>query len=406
MVDLDDRLKKIKERFVDRGKYFIINRGRQYGKTTTLRELAGYLKDEYLVLSMDFQEIGTDEFQNEAVFSRAFTEILFRELKKVCTEEERAAVIPLISLMKNGQSVSLRELFVWISELCNTVIKSVVLVIDEVDRASNHQVFLDFLAMLRSYYLDRKNKPTFHSVILAGVYDIKNLKLKIRPKEEHRYNSPWNIAARFNMDMSFSAGQIASMLQEYENDKRTGMDVYAVGTCIYEYTSGYPYLVSAICKFLDEEIVGSEGFGNLASAWTRVGIAEAVKMLLSERNPLFDSMIKQFDIFKNLRNMLEDMLYQGKEILYSPEIESVNIGMMLGLLKEEDNHVAIANRIFEMRLLNLFLTEESACSEVFRYGQRERSQFIRNSRLDMDLVLEKFVEYFTDLYSENDEKFV
>ena len=184
------------------------------------------------------------------------------------------------------------------------------------------------------------------------------------------------------------------------------MDVYAVGTCIYEYTSGYPYLVSAICKFLDEEIVGSEGFGNLASAWTRVGIAEAVKMLLSERNPLFDSMIKQFDIFKNLRNMLEDMLYQGKEILYSPDMESVNIGMMLGLLKEEDNHVAIANRIFEMRLLNLFLTEESACSEVFRYGQRERSQFIRNSRLDMDLVLEKFVEYFTDLYSENDEKFV
>ncbi len=28
---------------------------------------------------------------------------------------------------------------------------------------------------------------------LAGVYDIKNLKLKLRPGSEHQYNSPWNI---------------------------------------------------------------------------------------------------------------------------------------------------------------------------------------------------------------------
>mgnify|MGYP001068217753 FL=1 len=33
MVCLNDRLKLIKEKYVDRGKYFVINRGRQYGKT-------------------------------------------------------------------------------------------------------------------------------------------------------------------------------------------------------------------------------------------------------------------------------------------------------------------------------------------------------------------------------------
>lgn len=65
-------------------------------------------------------------------------------------------------------------------------------------------------------------------MILAGVYDIKNLKLKLRPEEESRYNSPWNIAARFNMEMGFSAKEIAAMLQEYEADHGTGMDVEAV----------------------------------------------------------------------------------------------------------------------------------------------------------------------------------
>lgn len=98
----------------------------------------------------------------------------------------------------------------------------VVLMIDEVDSASNNQGFIDFLAMLRGYYLKLEDIPTFHSVILAGVYDIKNLKLKIRPVEDHQYNSPWNIAARFNLDMNFTADQISGMLQEYENDCHTG----------------------------------------------------------------------------------------------------------------------------------------------------------------------------------------
>ena len=44
MVGLGERLDRIKKIFVDRGKYFVMNRGRQYGKTTTLMALAEYLK--------------------------------------------------------------------------------------------------------------------------------------------------------------------------------------------------------------------------------------------------------------------------------------------------------------------------------------------------------------------------
>lgn len=46
-----------------------------------------------------------------------------------------------------------------------------------------NQVFLDFLSQLRAGYIDRDLEPTFKSVILAGVYDIKNLlKLSYKPK--------------------------------------------------------------------------------------------------------------------------------------------------------------------------------------------------------------------------------
>ena len=68
MVRLDDRLDKIKRLYIDREKYFTINRGRQYGKTTTLRALAEYLKNDYIVISLDFQAIGTEEFMDAQIF--------------------------------------------------------------------------------------------------------------------------------------------------------------------------------------------------------------------------------------------------------------------------------------------------------------------------------------------------
>lgn len=151
-------------------------------------------------------------------------------------------------------------MFLRLSEVCAAADRPVVLMIDEVDSASNNQVFIDFLAQLRMYYLNREDMPTFHSVILAGVYDIKNLKLKIRPNEDHPYNSPWNIAAHFDVDMDFSTDQIAKMLYEYETDHGVGMDVGTVAQIIYQYTSGYSYLVSLICKVLDETLPENGGW--------------------------------------------------------------------------------------------------------------------------------------------------
>ena len=52
----------------------MINRARQYGKTTTLMALAQYLKDEYAVIFMSFQELSESDFQNEYRFVSAFAQ--------------------------------------------------------------------------------------------------------------------------------------------------------------------------------------------------------------------------------------------------------------------------------------------------------------------------------------------
>lgn len=177
----------------------------------------------------------------------------------------------------------LQRLFEYLGDICTVANKQIVLMIDEVDSASNNQVFLDFLAQLRAYYIDRDIQPTFQSVILASVYDVKNLKMKIRPDDYHKINSPWNIAADFNINMSFQKEEIAGMIAQYEEDYHTGMDINMIAALIYNYTSGYPFLVSRLCKLIDEEVCKKNGFRTKDKAWTRAGFIESVKMILTEK---------------------------------------------------------------------------------------------------------------------------
>ena len=323
MVRLDSRLEKIKENFVDYGSYLVINRGRQYGKTTTLRALEEYLKEDYIVLSLDFQQMGTEEFADTETFVKAFTKVVLWTFDIMGIHCEEAFLQPLTALTKKTEDRNLKELFFGLSKMCAKAKKPIVLMIDEVDSASNNQVFIDFLAQLRMYYINRDKSPIFHSVILAGVYDIKNLKLKLRPDSEHQYNSPWNIAADFDIDMSLSVPQIAKMLEEYEADNQTGLDIKEVAEIIYEYTSGYPVLVSSICKQLDEKIIGTEGFETMQKTWTKQGIEKAVSIILKKSSPLFESMVKQLDLYADLYKIVEDIIYCGKKIPFSLEEKSI-----------------------------------------------------------------------------------
>lgn len=397
MVNLDKRLRQIKEQYVDRGKYFVINRGRQYGKTTTLQALGEYLSEEYLVLSLDFQKISSANFENEDVFSRAIIRQISHTLRG---QKELQAVLDdlqeAFENSKNGGTLDL--LFDACSEMCRISEKPIVVMIDEVDSASNNQVFIEFLAVLRGFYLTRDNTPIFQSVILAGVYDIKNLKQKLRPESEHKYNSPWNIAASFDISMSLSADEIAGMLAEYDADFHTEMDERAVAEEIYAYTSGYPYLVSALCKLLDEDVPGQKPDWDKAQIWSRQGLLEAVKLLMKVELPLFGSMVKQLQTYPELAHMIEDIVYQGVRIPYSPSVFEINLGMMFGFLKEQDGQVQIANRIFEMYLLNMFAAQDAIKSEAYRCGQLDRNQFLAGGRLDMDRVLERFVAHYSDIY--------
>lgn len=344
MVDISARIEKITKEYIENGQYFTINCARQYGKTTTLYLLERKLREKYLILSLSFE--AADEYF-ESLSSLAEGLILDigeclrqQNVRKELIEEWESPIL---------EKFPMRSLGMKISSLCGASEKKIVLMIDEVDKSSDNQIFLSFLGLLREKYLrwQQGKDDTFQSVILAGVYDVKTLKLKLHPDEEPKYNSPWNIATDFTIDMNFTADDIKTMLEQYESDNQTGMDINAMSQKLFEYTSGYPFLVSKICQIMDERLREDGRFSDAKDIWTSNGMLAAIKILLKEQNTLFDDMTKKLMDYPDLRDLIQSILFGGISIPFKRGVPMIDLGVTFGFLKERDGLVAVANRIFE-----------------------------------------------------------
>lgn len=397
MVDISKRIDNIEE-YVAKGKYITINRGRQYGKTTTLYHLTKRLSKDYVVFSISFESMGERDFKTIETLSFSFADSLksaiVNEVTTVVDDKVKDAIFSAVDNAQDDQ-IKPKVLSDLIVDICKTTSKPIVLIIDEVDNASNYESFIEFLRMLRNKYLKRFEAPTFQSVILAGVYDIKNLKLKVRPDSDHQYNSPWNIAVPFDEDMSLSKDGIMQMLSEYEADHNTGMDIAEITNLIFDYSSGYPFFVSKLCQLIDEKKLG----------WKRDGFLQAVNILLKETNTLFDDLIKKLDDYPEIKTILKDILYYGNDYTFNPDVKVFNLAAMFNYIKDVNGKVRIFNRIMETRLYNLFTSEEEIKSEIYIQGSTDRDQFVENGTLKMDKILERFAVHFNDIYGGENLKF-
>jgi len=380
---------------IEKGYYFTINRARQYGKTTMLNTLEKQLPKEYTVIKISFEGVDDEMFETPQAFCRG----LLRQCAKYFINRE----FPGSKDWKDNSVMDFASLDDFLTKTCRN--KKFVLMIDEVDKTSNNLIFLKFLGLLRDKYLRRNSGSdySFQSVILAGVYDIKNLKLKMIKAGTHqlkdgekRINSPWNIATDFEVDMSFSAPEIAAMLNEYEKDRQTGMDAKAISEEIRAYTNGYPFLVSRLCKIIDEK---------LEKDWTASGVQKAVKQLLNERNTLFDDLSHNIENNKELFDLLHGLIVEGKKITYNNLNSTMNLALTFGILQSIDNTLAVGNKIFETAICDYFISLNDTSPRSVTARTIE-SDIIENGKFNMALALKKFMHHYYELYNKSGEKFL
>ena len=394
MADVSGKLKEVL-RLVEKGKYFIINRPRQYGKTTTLYTIARMLREtgEYLVFNTSFEGIGDDVFKEEATFVHSFVRLLATQAKAHAPE-----YVEFLS-KKSTEVHNMDELGSAITDIALQTPKKVVVLIDEVDKSSNNQLFISFLAMLRNNYLSRDDAKTFHSVVLAGVHDVKSLKLKMRPDEEQKFNSPWNIAAEFTVDMNLQPFEIKPMLDEYAKDRDVEMDTQKIADCLFYYTSGYPFLVSKLCKMFDEKYLPEK----TERTWTEADIEIAVQQLVTESNTNFDTLVKNLENNPELYQLVYKVAVDNEVLPFNINNTMVNFGVLYGVFVNR-NGLKIHNRIYSEVLLDYMsykvMLDKILNSDIgigYKYD---------NGNLNMEAVLLGFQTFMKKEYSKKDRDFL
>ena len=398
MVDTSKKLKDI-IKLIDKGKYFIINRPRQYGKTTTLFLLNKILreKEDYLPIKISFEGIGDVVFEEEKLFSREFLQIIIDYLMLI-NEELSTFLVEQKNIVENFNDLSKV-----ISKFILKSGKKVVLTIDEVDKSSNNRVFLSFLAMLRNKYLQRNEGVdyTFHSVILAGVHDVKSLKLKIRNDEEHKYNSPWNIASDFQVDMSFSPEEISTMLREYSKENNVQFHINSISEELHLFTQGYPFLVSRLCQIIDEKIYEDD-----KKPWTIEDIQKAVKLIVNEDNTLFQSIVKNLENNNHLYDLVRRILVNNETIMFNILDPLINLGVTYGIFRNSPNGVVISNKIFEEVLYNYMISKLITKTKDMTIYNFKNSFITADNGLDIEKILKRFKQYMKENYSSLDINFI
>ena len=390
MADISEKVRKI-QAMVDAGEYFTINRARQYGKTTVLQALKNSLYADYIVARISFEGIGGMFFSDEPRFCAGFDELFGKSLR--FSSADAGDILQWNSYAKKVEDFL--RLSEKITDFCTE--RRVVLIIDEADQASNNQVFLHFLGMLREKYLARKTGEdfTFSSVILAGVYDVKNMKLRMMEtgyaaagKEETKYNSPWNIAADFDIDMSLSVHEIGTMLEEYEADHHTGMSILEMASDIWDYTRGYPFLVSRVCQEMDEAGLN----------WNPAGIQMAVKKILLEKNTLFEDIAHHLENKQELRLFMYELLILGQEKGFERGNATIDLAVTFGYIRNEEGCAVIDNRIFEIKITNYFISRNLEDQKQIKITGVLAEDVIQDGHFSMEYALRKFAQHYEGLY--------
>jgi hypothetical protein len=229
------------------------------------------------------------------------------------------------------------------------------------------------------------------------------LRLKLGLNQEAKYNSPWNIAADFNVVMELQPNEIVPMLEDYCQEQNVHMNTEGVAHALFYYTAGYPFLVSAMCKIVDEEIMSKKS----ERVWTEFDIETAAdKLIKAERSTTnFDTLIKNLENSPELYDLIYRLVIEGEYIPYNLHTPVVNFALQHGIVSNSPDGLTIQNRIYREVIAN-YMTVKTIVERKSLDIETAAPYLLANNALDMRKVLLKFQELMKIEYSKKDSTFI
>ena len=240
MIEASTRLKGVQQ-LIDTKQYFVIHAARQSGKTTFLLDLVQKLNREeknYAVYcSLEGLQGIDDAKEGIPLIVKCIKTALF-----ICG-------IPGNENFGENADYSnfAGVLHVELTRYCKMLDKPLIIFFDEADCLSE-STLISFLRQLRAGYVNRVLAPFVHSAALAGMRNIRDFKVKIRPDRETLGTaSPFNIVSKALTLKNFIKEEVLSLYKQHTADTGQIFEDKAIDF-IFEQTCGQPWLVNAVAS--------------------------------------------------------------------------------------------------------------------------------------------------------------
>jgi hypothetical protein len=140
--------------------------------------------------------------------------------------------------------------------------------------------------------------------------------------------------------------------------------------------------------------------------WEIIDVQEAVKMILEERNTLFDSLIKNLENNKELYDYIEDIIVRGNDKSFNNDNALIEIGRLYGYFKNNNGKVQISNKIFGERMYNYMVSKlENSYSKMDAYNFKQ--EFIKeDGGLNIEKIRQRCKQFMKEQYSSKDQEFI
>ena len=222
--------------------YFVLHAPRQTGKTSALLALRDLLNRgeagdfRCVYVNVEVGQVARDDT------ARGMRSILssLASNARLLGDDFPHRVWPNV-LARAGPDDALKEL---LTDWCLANPTPLVLLVDEIDSLVG-DTLLSVLRQLRAGYPQRPEAYP-QSVVLCGVRDIRDYRIRTSSGEVIAGGSPFNVAAKSLRLGDFTEAETSALLQQHTDE--TGQRfTCAAREAVWEQTQGQPWLVNALC---------------------------------------------------------------------------------------------------------------------------------------------------------------
>ena len=359
-------------------RYFVLHAPRQTGKTSALIALRDLLNSgevgNFRCVDVNV-EVGQVARDDVAEGMRAILSSLAVSAEML-GDDYLEDVWPNLLERAGPNNALRRTLNSWC--LANPV--PLVLLVDEIDSLVGHTL-LSVLRQLRAGYTHRpRGFP--HSVVLCGVRDVRDYRVRSSTGEVISSGSPFNIAAKSLRLGDFSQQETSALMAQHTEETGQRFAPAAVDA-VWTQTQGQPWLVNALCAGACFE---NEAGRDRSRTIEEEDIYAAREELILSRRTHLDQLVHKLEE-ERVRRVVEPILSGG---LPRYEVQDLDYVRGLGLI-DASQPPRIANPIYAEAVPRSLATSFRNSLDLQTARQVERGQ-----SLDMSKLLTRFATLFGD----------